>query len=89
MSVLLLFIQGQTPICFSGNGAFIVLPKTPMEKLGSSIPCPLVYYTNTVHIEHSESSSHCAKFENAMMPRNRHDPCLHADYILLRDMISN
>ena len=89
MRVLLLFIQGQTPICFSGNGAFVVLPKTPMEKLGSSIPCSLIYYTNTVHSEHSGRTSLCAKYENTMMHRNRHDPCLHADYILLRDMISN
>lgn len=90
MRVLLLFIQGQTPICFSGNGAFVVLPKTPVEKLGSSlIPCSLIYYTNSVHSEHSGRTSHCAKYENTVMHRNRHDPCLHTDYVLLRDTMSN
>lgn len=53
----------------------VVLPKTPVEKLGSSlIPCSLIYYTNSVHSEHSGRTNHCAKYENTVMHRNRHDP---------------
>ena len=67
--------------CVSVEIWVLVLPETPLEKMGSSMPYSFIYYTNTVPAEHPVRTRHRAKYGQAMVRQNRQGISLGAVYV--------